>query len=243
MTFFSGDNQATNEADQDFVAKVAEAKGENWRDPKVLAKGYLESQKFIDQLKAELEVATTKANQADYAKEILAKMEAAQGKPTTGDAASTNSGTSSTSDQTFSVEQIKGLIKESMTEDDKARTKAQNLLEADRLLTAQFGTEAQKAVLEQASKLGMSKDDLAEIAAKSPAAFMALLGTSTPKDSNAGLKSTINTSAAAFQHTGQRDWAYYQKLRREDPKTYRRADTQDQIVKDRLSLGERFYNA
>jgi len=78
-----------------------------------------------------------------------------------------------------------------------------------------------------------------ELAAEIPTAFMSLIGEAqtTKVDMTAG---SIRTEAASAQTTGQRDWKYYQDLRRKDRSLYYNPKTQQQMAEDRQRLGSRF---
>ncbi len=49
-----------------FVAKLVEAKGENWKDPEVLAKGKLEADNYISELERQLNQMLRKRFQERY---------------------------------------------------------------------------------------------------------------------------------------------------------------------------------
>lgn len=241
----NGEEQQQGESTENYLERVAEAKGEKWKDPNVVAKGYLESQKFIDQLKEELEEVRGQKKQQDYMEEILAKLDSQKAQqPSGGEGESSNSAsTENTGNQPgVSVEQIKSLVTETLTEQERERTAKQNLLEADRQLEAQFGTDAANVVTKRATELGLSKDRLTEIASESPTAFLALMGQAPQKETNRATTSQVNTTAGFETGSNRKDWAYYQKMRREDPKRYRSPQVQNEMLQQRLELGDRFYN-
>lgn len=251
MSYFTGSDDQSDQNTQeqqdnqtdDWLAKVAEAKGENWKDPNVVAKGYIESQRFIDQLKAELDEARSANQKNDYMEEILAKLDSRTQQPSGGEGeSSTSASTEDTGNQPgVSVDQIKTLVKETLTQQEQERTAAQNLAEADRQLTELFGTEAKATVETRASQLGLSKDRLQEIASESPSAFLALMGQAPSKEANTVTQNRANTAAGFETGAGRKNWAYFQKMRREDPKRYRTSQTQNEMLQEREKQGDRFY--
>lgn len=64
--------QQQSETNEDYIARVAQEKGEQWRDPQTLAKGYVHAQQRIKELEAKQE----ELSKNDYAKELLAQLQA-----------------------------------------------------------------------------------------------------------------------------------------------------------------------
>ncbi len=247
MSYFKPEENSNQEGTQteDFVQAIIQEKGEQWKDPQVLAKGYAASQEHIAKLETELSALQSQAEKQDYMKEVLDQVKQAQS-PSTKELVSNTSGTPKVDDQPqVGVEQINELVKEAMTKQEADRTASQNLQAADAELVKQFGTDAQNIVESKRQELGLSKERLAQIAQESPTAFLALVGgTSTQqKSTSTTTTSTVNTSSPSFNQAGKRDFAYYNDLRKTQPKLYRSAQIQDQMVKDRTDLGaDKFYN-
>ena len=65
--------QATQETKpvESYVTKLAEAKGDNWKDPEVLAKGKIEADSHIEQLERQLSEMKEDLGKQDYAKQLL----------------------------------------------------------------------------------------------------------------------------------------------------------------------------
>ena len=246
MTYFN-DQQNTNTEGQpadDFVKQIVAEKGDQWADPQVIAKGYAASQEHIAKLELELKAAQGESQKNDYMKEILAKIEEGKKPPSTGDMSSNNtSGAPNKSDQTgVSAEQIKELVREAITAEEAGKTARQNLLETDAKLTELFGTEVDKEVEKKRVELGMDKASLMKLAEESPTAFFALIGKPQSKETNSLQSSHLNTSGIN-PNAGVRNHAYYSKLRKENPKQYRSATVQEQMLQDRLKLGaDKYYN-
>lgn len=248
MSYFSkpedqkGGTATTEETQTDWVAKVKETKGENWEDPKVIAKGYLDSQAFIDQLKEEQKQLREDLEKAKYEREVLERL-GAKAKPTGGEGGQDKASTSATDNQAgASVDDIKKLVLEAMTERERAATTDENLRNTDAQLQKLFGTDADAQVEKRREELGLTKERLTEIAAESPSAFLALMGKAPEKQTNKLVSGSVNTTAESFTSNGsKRDWAYYNQLRRENPRLYYKPATQNQMATDRLTLGESFF--
>lgn len=224
----------------DFVAKIKEAKGDKWADPQEIAKGYLNAQKHIDTLEDELRELRENSQKKDWAEEVLSRLE--QRQPASRDnAQASNAGASEQETPSSpSADDIKSLIVQTLTEEESKRTKEQNLSHADRQLEQMFGTEAKAKVQQKANELGMPVERMRELAEESPTAFFALLGEAPQKETNSGPRSQLNTSAG-FDQSGRKNWAYYQKLRRENPRQYRTPAIQNEMLAERQKQGEDFY--
>ena len=235
-----GDDQSP--ATETLVSKLVAAKGEAWSDPETIAKGYLAAQAHIDTLEAERNTAVEAANKNDYMKEVLDRIEAGKAKPVSGEPVSENTGTSATDNQGITVEQIKGLVAETLTAQEAERTATQNLGETKSLLAAAFGTESATHLAKAMATHGMTKERMDQLASESPTAFMALLGAPAQKQTNTVSTSAVNTAGSLSSDTGKQDWAYWQKMRRENPKTYRDPSTQKRMLEARESMSpEDFY--
>jgi hypothetical protein len=88
----------------------------------------------------------------------------------------------------------------------------------------------------------LSLAKLEEIASEAPTAFMALVGGPTPKETNSLPQGRVNTNALAATQSSlnERNWNYYNKLRKENPKLYRSEQVQSQMMQDRIRLGDKF---
>jgi hypothetical protein len=235
----------TQSQTEDWVAKVAMEKGEKFRDPNELAKGYAHSQEHIANLTRQIEEMREDLGKQDYMKEVLERFDADKAKPTGGEQASSN--TTSTNDSghkpEVSVDEIKKLIAETLTQQEAQNTARQNLEETDRQLEAAFGTDAKAKVQERAAQLGMSPERMKQLAEESPSAFMSLMGEAPQKETNQMPQSQVNTSQGFNTNSGRKDWAYYQKLRKENSKLYYSPRIQNEMLSQRQQLGEAaFYN-
>lgn len=246
MSYFSEDSQQPQEPQtEDYVSTIVQEKGEQWKDPQVLAKGYANAQEHIAKLETELNAAKAEESKQDYMKEVLEQIKQAQS-PSVKELVNENTnGAPKEEDQPqVGVEQINELVKKAITEQESARTAEQNLKTADTELVKQFGAEAQSIVESKRQELGLSKERLAQIAQESPTAFLALVGGAAPqKQVSTTTTSTVNTSTDSFNQSGKRNFAYYNEMRKTNPKLYRSAQIQDQMIKDRTELGaDNFYN-
>jgi DNA polymerase III alpha subunit (gram-positive type) len=227
---------------ESYVQKLVEAKGENWKDPEVLAKGKLEADGYIKTLEDQLAQMREDMKKQDYQAQILEQL---QNKATESTAVNNevpnNNGDINTQNTTASVDEetLKSLVEQTLTQREKDNTVQQNLSQVDKELESSFGTEAAATVQKKAQELGMSMDRLRDIAAESPSAFFTLIG-QPQKTFSPMVQGSVRTEGVNMQASAERDWSYYQKLRRENRNLYYSPKVQQQMFQDKARLGEKF---
>lgn len=227
-----------------FLQKLVEAKGEQWKDPEVLAKGKLEADNYISELERQLEELRQDTGKQDFAKQLLEEIQKKATAPNTVTESLPNNdnvGTKSegTPQPNVSEEDLKSLVEKTLVEREAKATVEQNLATVEKELEAKFGTEASSVVAKKAQELGMSLKRMEEIASESPTAFFALIGEKRQVINPLG-NGTIRTEGANFSQTNERNWAYYQKLRRENKSLYFTPKIQQQLMEDKRRLGDKF---
>lgn len=147
---------------------------------------------------------------------------------------------------------ISALVREALSRELTKNKQAQNIEEARAELKKVWGDNYVTVLKQKQEALGLGTEFVDSIAARSPTAFLALVGATSTQDghtlnSNAQLpqgapsRMTFN-SQAVESIGGHKTQAYYDKLRTEDTKQYFSKEVQLQRHKDALALGERFFN-
>ena len=227
---------------ESYLQKLVETKGENWKDPEVLAKGKLEADGYIKNLEDQLSQLREDLKKQEYQARILDQL---QNKATESTAVkpevSNNNGstTEGNTNPTLSEEDLKSLVEQTLNQREIDSTVSNNLKLVDEELEKSYGTEAQAKIQEKAQELGMSMERIKEIAAESPNAFFALIGEPT-KTFSPMLKGSVRTEGVNMQASAERDWSYYQKLRRENRNLYYTPKIQQQLMEDKSRLGSKF---
>lgn len=227
---------------ESFVQKLVEAKGENWKDPEVLAKGKLEADSYIKTLEDQLAQMREDMKKQDYQAQILEQL---QNKATESTAVNNgvpnNNGDINPQNTTAGIDEetLKSLVEQTLSQREKDNTVQQNLSQVDKELESSFGTEAAATVQKKAQELGMSMDRLRDIAAESPSAFFTLIG-QPQKTFSPMVQGSVRTEGVNMQASAERDWSYYQKLRRENRNLYYSPKVQQQMFQDKARLGEKF---
>jgi len=238
--------QTTSETQpqESFVQKLVEAKGENWKDPEVLAKGKLEADGYIKTLEDQLAQMREDMKKQDYQAQILEQLQNKAAETTTAQTVTpNNNGSTETQNTTASLSEndLESLVEKTLVKREQDSVIKQNLAQVDQELVNSFGTEAAAKVQEKAQELGMSLERLRDIAAESPSAFFTLIGQQQPTFSPM-VQGSVRTEGVNMQASNTRDWQYYQKLRRENPNQYYSPKIQQQLIQDRMKMGDKFGN-
>jgi hypothetical protein len=215
------------------VLKELVGEGKKFKTVEDLAKGKLESDTFIEQLKSEqaalrLELAAKeeKVKEAATLKELMDKL----------DKAKPNS-TGKEETTPLSRDELKKMFLDTVEERDKSTARTSNRAKANEVLLGKFGGDAEKAstyVASKAKELGLTKEALGELSETSPNAFTQLLGlqgTSSSQSGTVNSMKTVNTEAFIPSGNGAKDISYYAELRKKDSKAFFAPKTQQEIFK------------
>lgn len=228
-----------------FLSKLVEAKGENWKDPEVLAKGKIEADGYIQTLEGQLTQMREDLKKKEYQDEVLEQLQKKATESTAVNNGVPNNNNSNTDGENttrnLSEEDLKSLVEQTLNQREADAVTKTNLQRVDEELDKTFGTNAEEVVKKKAEELGMSMDRLSEIASESPNAFFTLIGEPKPTF-NPMVNGSVRTEGVNMQVSTDRNWQYYQKLRRENPNQYYEPKMQQQLLQDRMRLGDNFGN-
>ena len=228
---------------ESYLQKLVEAKGENWKDPEVLAKGNLEADGYIKTLEEQLDQMREDLKKQEYQAQVLEQLQNKAADPTAAKNGVPNDNGSAEGQNTtgnLSEEDLKSLVEKTLTQREKDASVKQNLAQVDKALEETFGTEALAVVQKKAQELGMSIERMKDIAAESPNAFFALIGEKPKQPMNPMIQGSVRTEGVNMQASTDRNWDYYQKLRRENRNLYYTPKVQRQLMEDKARLGDKF---
>lgn len=221
---------------ESWVERVVSEKGDQWKDPEALAKGYYHAQQRI----AELSSLEEELKKQDYAKNLLDQLKGnTQGQanevvtPPPAASVTDPSDTVNKDNTSPKPEDITSLLEEVVTARER-QTKVETTLKE------KFGDQANSAVHTTAKELGLSIDEMKALSLKSPDAFLRLVGDPVTPQTNTLPKGTVNTSGFNSGNSGERNHSYYTKLRKTNRKAYDASMTQ--MIADRTRLGSNFYS-
>ncbi len=134
---------------------------------------------------------------------------------------------------------IRTLVQKTITEREANSSKEQNIKQANDNLVASLGGDVKKAaeeVQKRAKELGVSVQFLKDAAAQSPTAFIKLIGGDKSSNSDDGtfVQSTVNSTALGNENKvvlREGTKAYFDNVRKSDPKKYWTPDVQNQLWK------------
>lgn len=239
--------------DKDYFQEYV-GEGKKYKDEKAAGRALIEKDLFIEQLKREAEEARQELRSRISVEEALTKLQERQTE-TSGQATSHRENVSGEGNQSTSASSvdIDKLVEEKLTARERAMQEAsrkakeeQNLNTVRERLSEVYGPNFSSEVKKKAQELGVSTQFLTEAGAKEPNAVFKLLGLDQQKGYRditdpAPAQSRVNTSANTGNNSGLRNEAFYQKMRKEDPKRFWSSKVQAQRHKDALELGERFF--
>lgn len=236
-------NQAANQ--EDWLAKVVEAKGETFKDVQVLAKSKLESDAYIKQLEDQAKQLREELTKQDYSAELLKQLQNKAPDTTNGNPVEpkTNNGSTNSGETKPDVSEdaVKALVEKTIAQRETEAVAKENARVIQEKLTAKYGTEAKAHVEQKAKALGISYAKLEELALESPNAFLALIGEPTVEPRPV-INGSVNTQSLAQQSPNTRDWNYYTNIRKTNRSLYFSPAFQQQMFNDKLALGDKFGN-
>lgn len=230
-----------------FLEQLVQAKGENWRDPETLAKGKLQADSYIKNLEDQISQMREDIVKQDYAAQVLEELrgkaaDTSTAKTSGAKAKDTAGVEEDDTPSTFNEDTLKSLVEKTLVEREEKGKIQLHLQTVQNQLIKRFGDQAGQAVKAKAEELGMSLQRMEQVASESPAAFMALFGPAPQMQSNNFLNGSVNTESVNMQASTQRNWNYYQKMRRENPNQYYTPKIQQQLMADKIRQGDRFGN-
>jgi hypothetical protein len=215
--------------------------GKKYRDEAAVARAISEKDSFIARLQRENEGLRNELNSKTTLEEFMTRMEAKKdlGLSNGGDTLRQEPVTETVG---LTQEDINRILEEKLGSMTAAQVKAANLQASLDLINTVWGGNAQIELNKKAQELGVKVDDLREQAEKNPKLFAAMVGLNTAQQS-APRGPTANVDASKFQPTTtDKNYAYYKRLQKESPSTYWTPAVQNQMHKDAIALGDRFYN-
>lgn len=139
--------------------------------------------------------------------------------------------------------EIESLVSRKIQETEMSRKQEANFNVVKNKLIERFGNNYKNSVKQHMDELGLSDDDVNALARKSPTAFFKTMGLEDKETESFQAPPRNERRSDNFVPKGseKRNWAYYEKLRKAEPKVYLDSKTQTQMYKDALEFGDAFY--
>lgn len=233
-----------NEVDpqKDYLEELV-GEGKKFADARELARAKAEADAHIRRIEAENAAFRDKLQQSksieDFMDQLRNQPIHRQEPPNHGDENEPgNAGTS------ISVEQLDELVTRKLTEKQKKDQAEANMAWVQSQLQSKYGHNFGDRVLQVGRDIGMTKDDMNRLAAEKPKAFMKLIGDATapaPTSRTSVPESRVNTEMSGMP-SGTRNYAYYQKLKRDNRKVYDSSRIQQEMHREALKQGAAFFD-
>jgi hypothetical protein len=218
--------------------------GKKFQTTEDLAKGKLEADSFIEQLKQEAQQKAEDILKMQTELEIYRRLQA--NTPPTVKPNEVTTPPDKAPEKTNDSVDLAARIREELSRAEAEKVSTRNVAEVKEVLIRTYGNEQKAAeVLKQkAEEMGVSTDFLSEVAAKSPKAFYAQFGLDTSPKGAQGITSDVNTAAFSNTTSGVREGTYkwFEQLRQTNPTLYHSPKTQNQMFQAAKKLGSAFYS-
>jgi hypothetical protein len=219
--------------------------GKKFKSVEDLAKAYANANNHIDELRTDLQ--STREFISEELRKLAEQRNQAPPVPPIPETGS-NLNPAPVAPSGGPVEDLDTRIAKALEERDTLKRLQGNANLVQEVLVERLGdvNKAAEAVVAKARELGLSPSDMKELAAKSPKAFLTTMGIdadskptshSTPAPSSDVNPHNINAGAPK-----PNSYAYFEQIRKSDPKLYWNPKTQAAMHKAAQDLGDGFFN-
>lgn len=226
------DPQITHQTDED-RNYLEELVGEDkkFKDVSALAKGKAYADASIDILKRKVDELQSELNGKMNMEAFLQEMRKSREVPDPTPPSTPDAGN-------FNAPDLDAKFEEYIQRREAKVRAETNLEKVTRVMEQNFGAEAKLVVNKKAKDLGMSLQDLQNLALRSPQAFLSLVGASEQATRSApGLPSSGLNSTSHQPNQGLRGKKFYEKMKRDDPKLYNDPKTTASMMRDAAAWG------
>ena len=238
-------NQNNQNSDESNPLEALVGEGKKFASVEDLAKGKLESDRYIEELKQKLQATENTNSRLDELLEKVEKSGATVAPENNSKADNTNDSSSAGADtKAHNAEDIEALLEKKLAERDAQANVERNLSNVRETLKQTFGDDAPVAVTNRAKELGMSVEALENLAGTNPNAFLALFNTqNTSQVSPTPLKSTVS-SPATNSNKVEKGWSHFREMRRKEPHRFHSPAVQKEIndLSDKYGV-DAFFNS
>lgn len=138
--------------------------------------------------------------------------------------------------------EIESLVSKKILETKSQEISENNFRTVKNKLIERYGNNYSSVLQKQIEELGLQMDDIDALARRSPNALFRTLGLDQPAsvDTFQSPPRSANISTSFKPTTQKRTWAYYQELKKANPKLYFDPKVAVQMQKDAIELGDAF---
>lgn len=222
--------------------------GKKFKSPEDLARGKAESDLYIATMRQKLAEAEQELNARKKIEEIVATIvPKAQSADTTHQLGNpVPNEVEKQSVDHMTPEKLEELIERRLAERERVSRDSGNLSKVISDLERTFGPNYAQTVAEKAREVGLSKEDMNELAKRSPEAFFKLVGAPAERKPEPDVftppRNSVNSTATQGTAHTSRNKAFYDEMKKRDPALYKSDKTQAQMMTDALRLKDAFFS-
>lgn len=226
--------------DKDYLSEYV-GEGKKFKDVQALAKAKAAADAHIRKLEAEAATAREQLQNSKTIEDFVNQMRTQTANRQDGDNQPFENGQgkppapviADNLDEVISKKLSDARLREKL-QDNQDYVKAQ--------LQQKFGDRYVDRVLQVASTLDMTKEEMSVLAAEKPKAFLKLVDdhSTPPRDGVAPPTNRFN--AQGIQTNGARTWSYYENLKKSDRKLYNSQRIQSEMHREAMKQGAAFFD-
>lgn len=247
-------NDAQETPDNKFYETLV-GEGKKFKDNEALAFAKVKSDEHIARLEAEKRELEKDLNSRLPLEELLEKIQSAAPKQPAqsqenplapqqapqGNLMNEMSG----KEKALSKDDVAKLVQESLSQETMKRSQDRNEQYVAQELTKAWGPNFSATLNRKAMELNMDKNTLTNLARQYPDAFIKMVGAADSREQVPNYTPPRNQQNTAgnlgVNNTNSKTFSAYEKLRKEDPRSYWSGKVQQQMFQDAQSLGADFY--
>lgn len=246
---FEGERIPVVDPNRDWLGEYV-GEGKKFKDPAALARAKAESDAFIARLQKETEGLRNELSTRIKLEEFMDRMNSqnSSGANQATQTAGQGNLEDGTASNATSPDDIEKLIEQRLAAKEAELVRKQNIETSKQKLQETLGPDYASELEARTNALGLTKEFVSNLAATQPKALFALLGfegVQPKKQTNdvfSSPRSSVNTSGLNSSPSQEKNFAYYEKIRRQNPGMYWSSQTQNEIHAQAAKLGERFYS-
>lgn len=216
--------------------------GKKFKTVKDLAKGKIQSDIFVEQLKAEnklaREAATKLQEELKQRKTLQEFMDqlTPQDKTTQPPAKEPNN----EGESQLTEDSIKQIVERTIASRSAEQQGQSNLDAVKQKLIETYGNQYETTLRKRTQELGLTEQEMTQMAMKTPRAFLALVSPEQPTPSSLfnTPKSSVNTEALRASGGEKKNWSYYEKIRKTDSRKYFAPAMHNEMMTQLALLGD-----
>jgi hypothetical protein len=221
-----------------FTELVGEDK--KFKTPQDLARGKVESDAFIEQIKREnAELRGELGTRIKY-EEFIDKLNSLP----QGSIPDNQQGEPPKDVSVMSPQEIERLVEQKLSQKDQQNTVDRNIDSVKAELLKNFGPNFAQHLSRQTTELGMTQEQMYALAASSPKSVYKLLGIGEDRPRNTMFDTPPRSSIMSAPNVGKRGYSYFEDIRKKDMSSYFSPKTQNEMFSRIKEMGEEaFYNS